>query len=172
MLSSEITDLFVRTTDHSRYLNNSLIYTIHGTYFVVFFSQVQDLTPTLLTVLKIVHRDRDKDKGVCGDCSTNLDSLLSQALAPLSNAQDMHSASLPRNFHISTHSSASTDQIYAREWPPMQREWSDFKSPESNSTIFDRRGNKVKEDSSRSKGDSSQKHESLAASTAASFFIR
>ena len=76
------------------------------------------MTPTLLAVLQVVHKQKEKEKGrtECASCKQNLDSLLAQALAPLSKHKDMHSASLPRNF---TAARATAGPAYPREWPQL-----------------------------------------------------
>ncbi len=66
--------------------------------------QVQELTPTILAVLQVVHKEKYKERGKleCSSCQGNLDSLVSLALAPLGRHQEMHSASLPRNFSLAS----------------------------------------------------------------------
>ncbi|XP_065052250.1 uncharacterized protein LOC135681616 isoform X2 [Rhopilema esculentum] len=80
--------------------------------------QVDELTPTIFAVLQAVHKTKDRDKGSleCKACEKDLDSLLMQALAPITTPKEMQTASLPRNFSVTK---ATTTQTYSFEWPRL-----------------------------------------------------
>lgn len=59
-------------------------------------------------------KEKEKDRFECRDCKKNLDSLLLQAVEPITSKKDMQTASLPRNFSANR---ATNTQTYPFEWP-------------------------------------------------------
>ena len=114
-----------------------------------------------------MHRSKDKEKGrfECRDCQTNLDSLLVQAVEPITTRQDMQTASLPRNFSVNK---ATTTQTYSFEWPRIGSSEKSFAKAITSLNLKDNEDN-VKPDSGIAEEALS---EDASASSAASFFMR